>query len=114
MHKEVKTKWLINQLYDISDKTPPKNLTINHTEFAVLAAICKGAKNGTNKSKMGHARIHRLTGGISDSSIKRSIRNMKKKNIITVHINITSQGDKDDNEYEVHLENLSKENTKMV
>lgn len=112
--QKYKEKWLINQLYDISDKTLSNNLAINPQEFAVLAAICKGAMNGDNKSKMGYARIVRLTGGLSRATIKRSIASMKKKNIITVHIGITSLGDKDDNDYEIHLDNLTKKNTTIV
>lgn len=114
MTKEAKSKWLINQLYDISDKTLPKNLIINHTEFSVLAAICKGVRNGTNKSKMGYARIHRLTGGISKNTIIRSIKSMKQKQVITVHVSVTSNKDQDDNEYEIHLNNLVRENTKII
>lgn len=112
--KDIKQKWLINQLYDISDRNSPKQLLINHTEFSVLAAICKGAKNNSIKSKMGYARIHRLTGGISKNTIIRSIKSMRQKNIITVHISIKSNQTQDDSEYEIHLENVCKNNTKVI
>ncbi len=97
--------WSSSELLQIFDDYEFKDSDISPTQKSILLAIAKFANNKTGESHPSIERICRIT-GYKPSGVKKNIKDLHKKLILSVQKRFDSSGDPTSNLYKIDIHRL--------